>query len=367
MITILKIFINKSRAINVKKKFGFYEHVIPERRRTELKIEIKHVVEARILEKDSLSSRSSRKSIRELKVPSKNFITNADGKTIAITIEEKGFIEGLSDCCPRCGYEPIKDRHTGQREKSNYNSLVEHLSNCDDKKKHKEYRAKMKLKEEKEEKRKEGKQKEEKAQNFAAWSFLGATKNTMWMLEDGEREEQLLLMPNEEKVEEEVKEKKKKRKYQDIEQDDRKEKILKTKKLKKSKSHEVNLVSSEDDGDDEVEIIVEKKKKKNKRKKNHISSSNDSSSSSSDNELTSKSKKQKKEKLNNNNNNNNNNNDNNKTLSIHQSYQAENSDLPSNLEALSRQRLISFAKLNGIKDPQSLTNNKIIKLLQPKF
>jgi len=142
--------------------FGFYEHVIPERRRSELKEEIKRSVESRMNSKDGSSSRQSRKSTRELKMPSSTTVTDRNGREMKLTLEENSFIQGLVDNCPRCGFSPTNDKFLAIKNKCDTDSLTDHIANCNDKNKHKEYRQKLKLQAERVEKKKRRKQKRKK-------------------------------------------------------------------------------------------------------------------------------------------------------------------------------------------------------------
>jgi hypothetical protein len=89
--------------------------------------------------------------------------------------QEKAFLMGLADLCPRCGDALEQYGEDEQRE---------HLATCNDPWKHKRHAENI-AKAELVQKQKEAKtQKQESAQANAVWQFLGAKTGQLWLLDD---------------------------------------------------------------------------------------------------------------------------------------------------------------------------------------
>eukprot|EP00607_Mallomonas_marina_P006134 CAMPEP_0182431510 /NCGR_PEP_ID=MMETSP1167-20130531/49736_1 /TAXON_ID=2988 /ORGANISM="Mallomonas Sp, Strain CCMP3275" /LENGTH=249 /DNA_ID=CAMNT_0024617929 /DNA_START=971 /DNA_END=1717 /DNA_ORIENTATION=+ len=97
--------------------------------------------------------------------------------------EEKAFLLGLVDSCPRCGESLEEYDDEAQRR---------HLSECTDTDKHMSHAKRKAKAAEKEVKKQKRVDAQESVQARAAWEFLGAQTNQLWLLDDTQLRNQAL-------------------------------------------------------------------------------------------------------------------------------------------------------------------------------
>ena len=88
--------------------------------------------------------------------------------------EEKAFLMGLVDCCPRCGesFEGYPDEETQRL----------HLMDCTDTRKHAAHSEKKAAEAKKQEEKQKKLDAQESVQTAAVWSFLGGETSQLWIL-----------------------------------------------------------------------------------------------------------------------------------------------------------------------------------------
>jgi curved DNA-binding protein CbpA len=143
------------------KKFGFYLFPASDRVMTEMKLNVKQEQEQRLRAREAKQRRAARSN---------------RGTPLTAKEQERSFMMGLSDVCPRCGedFTEMEDEEEQRR----------HLMECVDEKKHKEFAVKKAATAQLKEKKEAQAAKQESAQTHAAWQFLGANNEQLWLLED---------------------------------------------------------------------------------------------------------------------------------------------------------------------------------------
>ena len=156
----------KCSSARCNKDFGFFMFNVSQRREEELRRELRSLQESRLKAREAVQRRERRARERQ-----------GGGLELDASEEEKAYVMGLVDKCPRCGDEE-------ENEDKDRRSL--HLTGCKDKKKIASYQAKLKT----ERKRKAdilaAKERDEDVQGLQAWEFLGGEIGTMWTLSEGQ-------------------------------------------------------------------------------------------------------------------------------------------------------------------------------------
>eukprot|EP01041_Mallomonas_annulata_P002184 gene2184-4248_t len=140
-----------------KKSFGFYMFSASDRVIKEMKKEVKEEQERRLKAKETKQRRAAR---RQQDTPIN---------------EEKAFMMGLVDTCPRCGESLEEYEDDAQRR---------HLMECTDESKHSIHHKRKEQKAKMEEDKRLKQEQQESVQARAAWEFLGAKTNQLWLLDD---------------------------------------------------------------------------------------------------------------------------------------------------------------------------------------
>jgi len=143
-----------------KTQFGFFVFNISDRLEKEYRQEIRKKQEKQLKEKEQLQERAKRARSRQEDIGQKG--------------KDKLFVLNLLDQCPRCGEEL----------ESKYDLRVEHLDNCNDKKKMAAYAKQLKEEQDLAEKKSKLKEKQEEVQNVQSWDYLGAKTTEMWLLSE---------------------------------------------------------------------------------------------------------------------------------------------------------------------------------------
>lgn len=99
-------------------------------------------------------------------------------RSLSAEEEERAFLMGLVDCCPRCGevFEGYPDEE----------SQRQHLTDCMDDKKHAEHQSKKAEKRKIEESKLAKQNAQEMAQSKAQWDFLGGKTSQLWLLDESQ-------------------------------------------------------------------------------------------------------------------------------------------------------------------------------------
>lgn len=168
-----------------KKQFGFFMFTTSDRILNELKKQVKDEQEQRMKALDAKRRRANRAIVHEIsskpkKQISNDSVSNKDRKaqdTSKFNQEEKAFILGLIDECPRCGQIP-------EIERPEESDFIQHLNECVDKHLHAEYSKKKLQKEINAREKLEKQNKQDSVQTYAAWEFLGSNKEQLWLLDD---------------------------------------------------------------------------------------------------------------------------------------------------------------------------------------
>ena len=149
------------------KKFGFYLYHISDRALKDMKLQIKQEIEAREKQREAKLRRAARSAARG---------------GLTMQEQEASFMRGLSDICPRCGEDFI--------ECDDQDMIREHLLNCQDEGKHKQFQQKQAKEKEKKAKKAELENKQESVQTEAAWEFLGGKQSQLWLLDEDQLKRQ---------------------------------------------------------------------------------------------------------------------------------------------------------------------------------
>lgn len=181
------------------KQFGFTLTVIPPRRMRELADSLKTAQEQRNAAHACKESRGERASKRRAQEEDEAVSRNAkksrsssdpEAAVADLTEEEQSFVIGLVDSCPRCGFTP--------RGSPDEAALLAHLHGCTDAKKHAAHERRVRQQQERDATRATRRQQEADSQSTQVWKFLGASKETSWLLTDGAVKQQLRLQGEEE-------------------------------------------------------------------------------------------------------------------------------------------------------------------------
>ena len=150
-----------------KGSFGFMCYHVSPRVEEDLRVEIKQTQEKRAKQREASAARLARAQRKQAGVSAAEAMRQA----------EACFVRGLTDACPRCGYEPSAS--CADRE-----SLEEHLRGCTDAGSHAAHRKQVELKAAAVDKKRARADDEAEAQNLAHWQFLGSSTEQMWLLTD---------------------------------------------------------------------------------------------------------------------------------------------------------------------------------------
>lgn len=142
-----------------KKKFGFFLYHVSDRVIKDLKEQVKADLERKLKIREQKQRRAAR---------SKRSLTTEE--------LEKSFLMGLHDVCPRCGLDFS----------SNFdeNEVRQHLMDCNDEMKHKEFAEKKDKEEAKKTTKAAKKQKQEAVATEAAFQLLGSSNAQLWILDE---------------------------------------------------------------------------------------------------------------------------------------------------------------------------------------
>jgi hypothetical protein len=149
-----------------KKEFGFYMYHASDRAIKEVKAAVK----------------AEQERFQKARVAKLRRAKRAGGDELDKSTQEKAFLMGLTDVCPRCGEDFT--------ELADENEQRKHLMECVDEGKHKAFDAKKSKQKTKEAAREEKQEAQRAAQTQAAWQLLGAHNTQLWLLDEGQLREQ---------------------------------------------------------------------------------------------------------------------------------------------------------------------------------
>lgn len=157
------------------KEFGFWQFKVSQQRENEVRLEVKKHHEEQMKKIAQKKRRAARADKRVVK-------TDADQDEL---LQEKLFVIGLRNDCPRCGWEMT--RHDGKEE------ARQHLDECTDQSKIKEYKLKIEKEKKKLEEKQAGQESQFEVQAVKQWEQNGRQVGQLWMLSDRMLEKQCTL------------------------------------------------------------------------------------------------------------------------------------------------------------------------------
>ncbi len=185
---------------NCPKKFGFWMHHVSERRENQIRQEVKKDQEDRLKKREQRGGRSARAALRKRnaaaskakadakknakkkKAGSKKSSSSSSSK-IELTEDEKAFVLGLIDDCPKCG--------RAVRGNPGELALREHLNECNDADKHKKYQKKKAKNEKKQASVASVQDNQEEMMLEKQWEYQGCQAGQLWMLSENSLRRQL--------------------------------------------------------------------------------------------------------------------------------------------------------------------------------
>lgn len=148
------------------KKFGFYMYHVADRMLKELREEVKVANEARIKKQEAVRRRTAAANRR------RGNVSEAEQRAI----QEKAFIMGLADCCPRCG-EMLQSLGDEDAQRA-------HLRGCNDSSKHQAHKKKKQREADKEAAAEKADHAQTEVENMATWALLGGNSSGLWLLSE---------------------------------------------------------------------------------------------------------------------------------------------------------------------------------------
>ena len=174
------------------KKFGFWMHHVSERRENQVRKEVKADQEQRLKKREQRGGRAARAAGRKRAAAaavakkkqkqkqknksSKSKSSNSSSSANELTDEEKAFVLGLTDNCPKCGRTV--------RGAAGETMLREHLEQCDDEKRHAKYQREKARAEARQASAATTQDKQEEMMLEKQWEYQGCQAGQLWMLSE---------------------------------------------------------------------------------------------------------------------------------------------------------------------------------------